>query len=233
MKKQYRNEWKYCCTSAQLATISARLDALLSKDLHSGNNGTYSVHSLYFDDFKNTCAMSTEAGDARRFKYRIRYYDHDDSFLRLERKEKLNGGCHKMSCVISKAEYQALINGEVSPFLCEENRPVLQKFSVDILSRQFTPRTIVDYERAAYVEPITNVRITIDYNISVSQPSDSFLTGDYLKIPIMDKGIHILEVKFDEILPSHIKQCIYDCHLQQSSFSKYYLGFKQLRRLQG
>lgn len=233
MKKQYRNEWKYRCSNTQLAAISARLDALMQKDQHIGNNGIYGVHSLYFDDLRNTCATSTEAGDARRFKYRIRYYDQDPSFLRLERKEKLNGGCHKMTCTLSKEEYQALILGEAFPYLYDEERPVLKRFAADMLAHHFTPRAIVDYERIAYVEPITNVRITMDYNISVSLPSDAFLTGDYLKIPITEKGLHVLEVKFDEILPSYIKQCIYDCHLLQTSFSKYHLGFETLRRLQG
>jgi len=233
MKKQYRNEWKYCCTNTELAAIAAKLDALLPKDEHTGNGGRYSVHSLYFDDIRNTCALSTEAGDASRFKYRIRYYDQDPSFLRLERKEKLDGGCHKDSCRLTQEEYAELFGGNMSPFLFDADRPVLRRFAQDALRRYFTPRVIVDYERIAYVEPIANVRITMDYNISVSGPAEGFLTGDYTRIPLMKKNQHILEVKFDEILPAYIKQCLYDCQLRQSSFSKYYLGFEKLRRMQG
>lgn len=232
MKKLYRNEWKYCCTSAELAAIAARLDALLPKDEHTGNGGRYAVHSLYFDDLWNTCAVATEAGYAERFKYRIRYYDQDPSFLRLERKEKLDGGCHKDSCRLTVAEFGALCRGDVAPFLFDETRPLLRRFSADVLSRHFTPRAVVDYERVAYVEPITNVRITMDCNISVSRPTEGFLAGEYLKIPLLKKELHILEVKFDGILPAYIKQCLYDSHLQQSSFSKYYLGFDKLRRMQ-
>ena len=53
---------------------------------------------------------------------------------------------------------------------------------------------------------------------------DKFLNGDYLKVPVLEKGKHVLEVKFDEILPSHIKNLIQSKVLLQRSFSKYYLG---------
>ncbi len=229
MMKKYRNEWKYSCTNAELASIEAKLGSVLPKDSHIGTNGKYGVHSLYFDDQWDTCAKETEAGDAKRFKYRIRYYDHDASFLRLERKEKLNGGCHKISCRISKEEYEKLFTGDVTDFLYSETKPLLRQFAADILARRFTPRAIVDYERVAFVEPITNVRITMDYCISASHQCDRFLQGDYLRIPLMSKDQHILEVKFDDILPGYIKQSVYENQLQQRMFSKYYFSYQIIR----
>lgn len=203
---------------------------MLKKDQHTDSQGKYRIHSLYFDDLKNTCALATEAGEAERFKYRIRYYDEDTTFLRLERKEKKDGCGHKTSCLLTGEEYQALTAGDVSSFLYGDTQPLLQHFSVDILTRHFTPRLIVDYERVAFVEPITNVRITLDCNISVSRQLDRFLTGDYLREPLMRKEHHVLEVKFDDILPAYIKQCLYESNLQQCSFSKYALGFEKYRR---
>lgn len=229
MNKKYRNEWKYRCTKQELAQIETKLGALLQKDIHAGNGGIYRVHSLYFDDARDSCAIETEAGDAIRFKYRIRYYDDAPSFLRLERKEKLNGGCHKESCLLSQKEFYSLLSGNANLFLFDDQRTVLRRFAVDMLSRHFTPRAIIDYERVAYVEPVTNVRITMDYNIAVSNQFDLFLSGDYLKIPLQKKGEHILEVKFDEILPGYIKQGLYESQLQQCSFSKYYLGNQKLK----
>ncbi|MBP3683610.1 MAG: polyphosphate polymerase domain-containing protein [Oscillospiraceae bacterium] len=231
MKKKYRNEWKYCCTNAELARIEAKLSALLEKDQHTDNQGRYHIHSLYFDDLRNTCAWATEAGEAERFKYRIRYYNDDPSFLRLERKEKRDGCGNKESCLLTRETYRALTEGDVSDYLYDSTQPLLQRFSMDILTRHFTPRLIVDYERVAYVEPTTNVRITMDYNISVSRQLDRFLTGDYLREPLMRKDLHVLEVKFDDILPAYIKQCLYESQLQQRSFSKYFLGFEKYRRM--
>lgn len=231
MMKTYRNEWKYSCTNDQLARIEERLKAVLQKDAHAGENGKYGVHSLYFDDMYNSCASDVEAGNGQRYKYRIRYYDGDTQFLRLERKEKLYGGCHKLSCRLTMEEYDALVTGQVSDLLYDTQKPLIRMFCADILKRRFTPREIVDYERTAYVEPITNIRITLDTNISVSAECDRFLTGDQMRVPLMRKDHHVLEVKFDSILPAYVKRCVSESGLQQQSFSKYNLGFELLRSI--
>ena len=89
----------------------------------------------------------------------------------------------------------------------------------------------MDYQRIAFVESISNVRITIDTNISVAKEYDRFLTGDYLHVPLMKSNEHVLEVKFDSILPGYIKRSIYQSSLQQQAFSKYALGYERLRSL--
>lgn len=231
LMKKYRNEWKYCCTDADLVRVEHRIGAVLQKDVHAGENGRYGVHSLYFDDLNNTCAMETEAGNGLRFKYRIRYYGNNPDFLRLERKEKRYGGCFKASCRITRGEFEALTAGDVSGLLYDETKPLLRRFAADILMRGFTPRVIVDYERIAYVEPIANVHITLDLNIAVSKEYGRFLNGDYLKVPLLSKGRHVLEVKFDDVFPGYLKQSVYECNLQQRSFSKYGLGFELLRSM--
>ena len=43
----------------------------------------------------------------------------------------------------------------------------------------YQPKVIIDYERIAYVEEITNVRITFDMKISASYELENFLDGDY------------------------------------------------------
>lgn len=44
----------------------------------------------------------------------------------------------------------------------------------------------------------------------------------------MKTGYHILEVKWDDFLPDTIYNFIENGHLQQSTFSKYYVGRKAL-----
>ena len=41
-------------------------------------------------------------------------------------------------------------------------------------------------------------------------------------------GINVLEVKFDDILPSHIRNIVESYSFKQGSFSKYYYGRKIL-----
>ena len=229
--KNYRNEWKYACTQSELSVIEHGLSLVLSRDAHAGSDGRYRVRSLYFDDLNNACALDTLAGLRARYKYRIRYYDDSPESIRLERKEKLDGGGHKDSCPLTREEYDALICGDVSPMIYETSKPLLRRFCANILKRRFAPKLIVDYERIAFVEPISNVRITMDTNISASAECHRFLSGAYQRIPIMPKDTHILEVKFDAILPGYIRRTVDSWNLQQQSYSKYVQSFERLRSI--
>ena len=224
-EKKYRNEWKYVCCEADITGIGQRLDGIMAHDSH-GDNGKYVIHSLYFDDYADNCARDTEAGVSKRYKYRIRYYNNNPEFIQLERKEKLDGRCYKKSCKLTPSDYSCILNKDYEQLLFYTDKPVLREFGVSAMRRLFEPKVIIDYERTAYVEPITNVRITLDRNISASREVNSFLDGDYLRVPVLPEGQHVLEVKFDYILPSSIRSVITRKELIQTSFSKYYLGRK-------
>ena len=226
--KQYRSEWKYICKESDLARVNERISGVLEPDCNSGADGRYEIHSLYFDDFKDTCMMDNNAGVNERYKYRIRYYGSDINTLKLERKEKFNNKCHKRSCGILPDIFKKLLNNEAQEVYWKTDNAVLKKFCVDIMTRQFTPKVIIHYERTAYVEPATNIRITLDRNITASGEIESFLQGDYTRYSIQENNEHILEVKFDYILPSYIKNIVTDSSLVQTAFSKYYLGRRTL-----
>ncbi len=222
--KNYRSEWKYCEKEADLLAIKQRLSAILDRDPHAGENGRYSIHSLYFDDYKNTCARENVAGEGKRFKWRIRYYSNNSSKIWLEKKIKQNSYCHKRQCLLSIKEYQAIVDGRAMDVYWETQENLLKEFCIDIATKGFSPKVIIEYEREAFVEIISNVRITLDNNISASDEIDRFLCGDYFRIPILENHKHILEVKFDDVLPSYIRAVLQSSVLIQQSFSKYYLG---------
>lgn len=228
--KKYRNEWKFILPEATLSEIEARLQSIMDTDRFGNENGYYTIKSLYLDDHFDTSVYENEAGIGKRFKYRIRYYNDNPDYLKLERKEKENGLCYKESCLLSKNEYEAILTGSTEDFLYESDKPLLQKFGVDCMTRGYMPKAIIEYERVAFVEEITNVRVTIDRNISASNEAEGFLTGDYLRFPLQEKQRHILEIKFDDILPSYIRNVLNENNLVQTSFSKYYLGRQQLNR---
>lgn len=225
----YRNEWKYCCTEKELLNIEERTKGVLVPDSH-GACGKYAVHSLYFDDLFDSCARDTEMGVGLCYKYRIRYYGDTPELIRLERKEKKWGRCRKFSCVISTQQFEQIMSGQIEEVFWNTDNKVLRRFCTDIWKRGFRPRIIVDYERTAYVEEISNVRVTLDTNIEASDDVAHFLDGNYISIPVLETGKHVLEVKFDHILPAYVKKLVYVQTLQQTSFSKYHIG---LRKVQG
>ena len=97
--------------------------------------------------------------------------------------------------------------------------------------RGFLPKAIIDYERTAFVEPTTHIRITLDRNISAAYDCDAFLQGSYIHFPIQDAHQNILEVKFDDFLPGWMRQLIESLNIRQTTFSKYYLGRKRLESI--
>lgn len=220
--KTYRNEWKYCISSVTAGELYDRLLGVLETDPHADTDGSYEVHSLYFDNINNTCARENIAGERRRFKYRIRYYGDGSDLLFLERKEKLNSLCHKEFCVISSDEYRQLTEYAYEELLWEPDRKVLKRLALDMATGYYTPKSIVSYERHALIEPMTNVRITFDRNIVVSDETDSFLTGEYSGTPVLDGDRVILEVKYDDVLPSYIRRAVQASSMPQQAFSKYY-----------
>jgi hypothetical protein len=67
------------------------------------------------------------------------------------------------------------------------------------------------------------VRITFDKNIASSVDYDGFWDKNAVRLPVLPKGIHLLEVKYDEFLPMYIKENLESGHLRQTTFSKYYI----------
>ena len=198
----------------------------MEKDSHTPDNGRYLIHSLYFDDYKDTTVNTTNSGLSKRFKWRIRYYGDDLDYIVLERKEKINSRCHKKSCKLTLTEYDKIISGNITDIVYDTNKELLKELARDMLIYDYRPKVIVDYERIAYVEEITNVRITFDMKISASYELEHFLDGDYTKFYIQETGENVLEVKFDDILPSYIRNIVESYGFNQTSFSKYYYSRK-------
>ena len=224
----FRNEWKYFCTDGEADLICSRMARVLTQDSHAGPDGTYSIHSLYFDDLYDACARGNESGDGIRSKYRIRCYGAQHGSLHLERKDKMYGRGRKLSCPLTSVTYDALLRGDAGALLWRDTAPLLKSFAALMMTRHFTPKVIIDYERTAFVEPITNVRVTIDRSISAAEDTGAFLSGSYVRYPLQSLRQNVLEVKFDDILPGYIKQLIESTRVQQTTFSKYYLGRKVL-----
>ena len=181
---------------------------------------------MYFDDYKDKAVYTTNSGLSKRFKWRIRYYGDDLSYIILEKKEKVESRCHKKSCKITVDEYNQIISGDVTDLIFETKKKLIKELAVDMLIHSYKPKVIIDYERIAYVEEITNVRITFDMKISASYELENFLDGNYQSFYILPSGMNLLEVKFDNILPSHIGNIVESYGFNQCSFSKYYYGRK-------
>lgn len=221
---KYRHEIKYVCTQAQLAVIGSRIGAICPLDSHVDQKGQYTIRSVYFDDFQNSCYYDNQTGANPRSKYRIRIYNCDFTHITLEKKSKQDDKTYKESCPISQVQCSDILDGSVIWKLDEGMPPLLKRFYIDYKNRLLRPKIIVEYERVPYVYRDGNVRITFDRNISSCHSPDAFFQKTLPLRPVMPCGHHILEVKYDEFLPDVIYNSLQIRDLHKTAYSKYYLS---------
>lgn len=226
--KKFRHEFKYVVSAAELALIKNRIHHLIPLDRHAGNDGAYTIRSLYFDDYENRCFYENENGTDPREKFRIRIYNHSSQRITLEVKRKERGKTLKTSCPLTLEQTRILMEGKALPDISSQP-PVLRKLTLQMLERKMRPVVIVEYDRIPYVYQNGNVRVTLDMNVSASKDVGRFLDDTIPKRPIMLAGQHLLEVKFDEYLPDFIHHNLQLHSLSQTAYSKYYLCRKYSR----
>ena len=214
----YRHEWKHPISVGDMLVLRQRLRAVMRPDDNAAD-GRYFVRSLYFDTPADTVLREKLDGVSRREKFRIRLYNHDISFIQLEKKSKLAGlGC-KQSAALTPQQAQKIVDGDLDWMRSCEDGLVRELYS-KMHTQQLRPKTIVDYTREAFVYPPGNVRVTLDYNIRTGLGCTDFLNPDCSTIPAGDSPI-ILEVKWDEFLPDVIRAAVQLEGRRVSAFSKY------------
>lgn len=221
-EKKYRHEFKYVSPEYILSAQQLRLSSILDVDSHAGSENTYSIRSIYFDDYFNTCYRENEDGTDPREKFRIRIYNCSADRISLELKQKEHGMCHKISCPLSLEDCRTIMAGGIPDF--DSKTPyLLKKLIMQMNMRALRPVVIVAYERVPFVYNDGNVRITFDRNIRSSSDIEGFFDPAVDFRPVLESGINMMEVKFDELLPDFINEALQTSRLQQTSFSKYYL----------
>lgn len=215
----YRHEIKHIITPTDAAAIRTNLSAVARLDPNAmRSGGRYLVRSLYFDDPWDTALHEKLDGVNQRKKYRIRYYNDDFSYIVLECKIKRDGVGVKPQEVLSLEETRRILSGDIA-WMAGSGRPLLTVLYVDMKLRCLRPKVVVEYKRVPYVYAPGNVRVTIDWNIRTAKP-DQFLEPQGLTLPI-GEDVMLLEVKWDEYLPSIIRQAVALKSRQGSAFSKY------------
>lgn len=213
-----RHEIKHEISYADMLALRARLFCVMSPEEH-GVGGRYKIRSLYFDDLSDTVLREKINGVNVREKFRIRYYENDTSFIRLEKKSKINGLCNKVWVEISADEARRIVSSDVE-WMKDDGRELVRELYLKMKNSGLRAKTIVDYTREAFVFPLGNVRVTLDYNIRTGMQCVDFLDPHCVTVPAGDSPI-ILEVKWDECLPDIIRDAVQLDGRRAGAFSKY------------
>ncbi|MBR3928074.1 MAG: polyphosphate polymerase domain-containing protein [Clostridia bacterium] len=215
---KFRHEMKIEISKADFFELRMRLGAVMKRD-ENGENGKYEIRSLYFDTADDRALMEKIDGVNKREKYRIRLYNRNADFIKLEVKRKIAGLTNKESCVIDRKRVQAILDGDTAWMPLHETELIRNLYD-KMKYESFWPKTIVEYTREAFLYDAGNVRVTLDYDIRTGMQVKDFLKSDAITVPVWDDRI-LLEVKWDEFLPDIVRDAVRIDGRGAGAFSKY------------
>lgn len=222
--KTFRHEYKYVISYADMLMLRTKLNKVLNIDR---SDDGYLIRSLYFDSIDDEDYYDKLGGEINRKKMRLRIYQPNADFVKLEIKAKHDVHQLKRSLVLDRSTALELI---------KENYDVLLKFDDETAKEAYTilrkglykPKVIIEYQRIAYITS-TSTRITFDYDIKSSNDVECFFDEDINYNDLTYKTDVVLEVKFDRFLEPYLSNLLSSYGTRGQSVSKYVMG----RNLEG
>ena len=218
--KVLRHEIKFTLTKKEMLDIIHKLKKVLKVDRSIEG---YQLRSLYFDSINDIDYYEKLGGDLNRKKIRLRTYDPNSDFVKLELKAKHDSHQLKESLIIDKKCAKELIKGNYDVLLNYKDE-IATKIYLILRQNCYRPKTIIEYKRIAFVSP-SNTRITLDFEIKCSRYiSDNFFDEKINYVDIINSTEAVLEVKFDNFLEDYIRVLLSKYITDKESFSKYALS---------
>ncbi len=217
---KYRHELKFKISNSAAEVLKQKLSLILKKDKNAYySDGSYLIKSLYFDDLDSSSYYEKMDGVLYRKKYRIRIYNNNDEFIRLEKKMKHNTYTAKEQILISKDIYSKILNGKLDEI--DSPTGLLEEFIANSKTKHLVPSVIVLYHRTAFTYPISEVRITFDSHIQSGLYNYDLFDKNVPMYNVSESGKQVLEVKFNEVLPLHIANILNDIPSCKEAVSKF------------
>ena len=217
--KTFRHEFKYHVNKKEMYNIRDKLQDVMQIDR---NKDGYMVRSLYFDSLNNVDYFDKLSGAHTRKKIRLRIYEDNPTFAKLELKGKYDIHQLKESLILDIDTAKEIVNGNYSVLLKLDSPFALRIYDI-MMSNCYRPKCIIEYDRIAFIAH-TTTRITIDYNIRKSNDIDRFFTGSINYNNLISDNEAVLEVKFDRFLEPHISTLLSKIVCNNESVSKYVMG---------
>ncbi len=217
--KKSRYEHKYLISRREYSDMQIGLSKLMELDSNCAD-GPYQVNSIYFDsnDFKSY--YEKVDGSPIRNRFRIRYYN-DFELLKLENKGKYYEFTEKDSVLIDDELYKRMLSGmRIDTF-----EGLLGEFRKLQLLGNIQPQVLIVYDRLSFYDPILDIRITFDTNVRAGK-----MEGNQHMVRCLENTT-ILEIKYKDYFPKHLKMALGQFNLRREEFSKYILAVDQLRLL--
>lgn len=209
-----RYELKYRLSKDQLDYFLKRIKEHMKVDKY----GLTSIASLYFDtpDFY----LINKSIEKPKFKEKLRLRSYGlankDSKTFLEIKRKSEGIVYKRRITLLEEEALNLIYNKESSCKSQIARE-LESF-INYYS-SLEPKYLVIYDRLAFYQDDSDLRVTIDMNPRYRN-YDLNLHTSMEGIPLLEDGGAILEIKVQHSIPLWLTEILSQGKIYQTSFSK-------------
>lgn len=218
-----RHELKYYLSRSDYEYCKFILSNLMEEDENQNHEKGYFIRSLYFDDIADSSVEEKLEGTELRDKYRIRIYDCQSDWAKLERKRKNNQYVNKSSLLISKKEVYQLIEGDCD-FLLQKSDATARTLYFDFKQKYLRPVVVVDYHRDVYKLDYNEIRITFDKRLRNNTENFDIFDPNLITNPLQREEVVEMEVKFNHCLPSWFKDLLHFESATSLAISKYCQG---------
>lgn len=218
----YRHEEKFLISPQEYMYLKKLLGSALRSDKNAGEGGVYFIRSLYFDTMSNVNFHQKEDGVEERRKIRLRVYDENAGSAKLEIKNKVGAGIYKESVTVKREDAEALARGDFDVLLGYKN-PTAGRVYRLFKTQRYRPTVLIDYEREAFVVPVFTGRITFDTNIRAAAGRNGLSASAGEMKRLFPEPKIVLEVKYNHMLPEHIKRLLGSSACVPMAISKYCL----------
>lgn len=217
-----RREEKYVMDLQEAKRFEHIFSQVLQTDRFSAD-GSYTVRSLYFDTIDDKDFFDKITEQNYRRKVRLRIYSPADQTVKLELKQKENTYQKKRSLMISKEDALALIAGHFSVLL-HYSEPFAAEMYFIMTSEGYRPKTMIEYQRRAFMAKENNIRLTFDRQIGATEGNFDLFAEEPGFLPVFDPNKVIFEVKYDRFLLGYIEELLQQIDRKSISSSKYCMG---------
>jgi len=225
MNTVLREEKKFLIGLPEFRSLSHQLEQCLHQDIHNGIMG-YPIRSLYFDTMYDCDYFEKLAGVETRKKIRLRIYDPNASYAMLEMKQKQGTQQRKRSLRISREDAIRLTRADYSPLLTYSDSFAAECYAL-MHAKCYRPKTIVEYNRKAFIAKENRIRVTFDNHIVSTESSLDLFDPNLNMNPVLDPSSVVMEVKYNGFLLEYIRRMINSVDRTELSVSKYCLARQQ------
>ena len=209
-----RIEVKFLLSKEQYENIKDELFNHVKLDEY----GKSTIQSLYYDTKNDLFVRRSMEKPLFKEKLRLRSYGlaKMDSKLYLEIKRKYDGVVYKRRIGVTQKEADLYISGSIIP-TSQIGKEILymKRFYKDL-----EPKMLLIYDRCAYKEDNSDLRITIDENIRY-RTNNLDLTYSLDGNKLFDDEYYLMEIKTAYAFPLWLTKLLSNNKIYKTSFSKY------------